>query len=253
MPTTQDDSRTASAPEPGKRWSFDEGVTAAFDDMLERSIPNIADMRKIVTDATCWQLDRSGPRVVVDLGVSRGAALAPIIDRMGVHARYYGYDVSAPMLAAAQERFQNWIDSRYVRIAEHDLRRGFPESCVSLSGQPRVVLSILTLQFVPIEYRQMLLREIFQNLHEDGCLILVEKVLGEADETNRLMVDLYHGMKREKGYEQEAIDRKAMSLEGVLVPLPASVNEQFLRGAGFDLVEVIWAWCNFRAWVAVKR
>lgn len=247
-----DDLRTGNAPESGK-WEFDEGVTAAFDAMLERSIPNLADMRRIVTDATCWYLDRPGPRVVVDLGVSRGAALAPIIDRMGVHAHYFGYDVSRPMLAASMERFANWIEGRHVRIAEHDLRRGFPTSCVSLNGPPRVVLSVLTLQFVPIEYRQMLLRETFQNLHHDAALILVEKVLGEADETNRLMVDLYHGMKRERGYEQEAIDRKAMSLEGVLVPLTADMNEQFLRGAGFQLVETIWSWCNFRAWIAVKR
>lgn len=252
MPTTQDDTRTGSAPESG-RWEFDEGVTAAFDDMLERSIPNLADMRRIVTDATCWYLDRPGPRNVVDLGVSRGAALAPIIERLGIHAHYWGFDVSEPMIAASRERFAEWISGRHVRIHAHDLRRGFPPLGNAALGPPRVVLSVLTLQFVPIEYRQTLLRETFQNLYEDGALILVEKVLGEADETNRLMVDLYHGMKREKGYEQEAIDRKAMSLEGVLVPLTAGMNEQFLRGAGFSLVETLWAWCNFRAWIAVKR
>jgi tRNA (cmo5U34)-methyltransferase len=106
---------------------------------------------------------------------------------------------------------------------------------------------------VPIEYRQQILAEAYGYQPHGGGLILVEKVLGESDDSNRLIVDLYHGLKRENGYTQEAIDRKRLALEGVLVPLTASINEQWLRAAGYETVECIWRWCNFAAWLAVKR
>jgi tRNA (cmo5U34)-methyltransferase len=248
----EDDPTTALAPESG-RWEFDAAVTSAFDDMLEKSIPNYGDMRKITTDAAAWVLDRcgfSGTKFpgVVDLGASRGAALQPIIDVTGARARYLACDISDPMLDALRARFTDWPDD-VIEVRKHDLRDGFPV----FRAQPMVVLSVLTLQFVPIEYRQTLLRGVYEALGRGGALILVEKVLGEADETNRLLADLYWGLKRENGYAQEAIERKAMALEGVLVPLTADFNEQLLRRSGFDLVEVVWAWANFRAWLAVKR
>lgn len=249
-----DDLATASAPADGK-WSFDGNVTAAFDDMLERSIPNYADMRKITTDAALWIADKATwgaglkAPAIVDLGASRGTALQPLVDKLGARGRFFAYDVSAPMLEACYERFKGMVDAGIMQVRNHDLREGFP----ALSVHPSVILSILTLQFVPIEYRQTLLRQAYEALSPSGGLILVEKVLGEADETNRLLTDLYYGLKRENGYAQEAIDRKRMSLEGVLVPLTADFNQQLLRRAGFDLVEVCWAWANFRAWLCLKR
>lgn len=253
MPMSQqaDDLKTGSAPEDGGRWEFDENVAAAFDDMLERSIPNYADMRRVTTDAVSWVLESGGTRNVVDLGASRGSALAPIVERHAIGARYFATDVSEPMLTALRERYVDLVASRWMKVWRHDLRDGFP--ALGIHGHAAAVLLILTLQFVPIEYRQTLLRQIYENLRPNGALIMVEKVLGEAEETNRLLCDLYYGHKRENGYTQEAIDRKRLSLEGVLVPLTAGFNEELLRKAGFDLVEVIWAWCNFRGWIAVKR
>lgn len=248
-----DDLRTASAPA-GERWTFDDDVTDRFEDMLERSIPQYGVMRKVTTDAASWFLDRAGFSEtkrpgVVDLGASRGSALAPLVDRFGVRSRFLACDVSEPMLEALRERFGGYREAGIVEVRQHDLRDGVPVAAF----QPAVVLSVLTLQFVPIEYRQRLLREVHEQLAPGGALILVEKVLGEADETQRLLTDLYWGLKRENGYEQEAIERKAMALEGVLVPLTAQINEDWVRAAGFALVEEVWAYLNFRAWVAIKR
>ena len=65
-------------------------------------------------------------------------------------------------------------------------------------------------------------------------------------------VSAYYEMKAEHGYSEEDIERKRLALEGVLVPLTASANEQLLRDAGFRNVETIWAWGNFRGWMASK-
>lgn len=250
-----DDPRTALAPEHGQRWAFDESVTAAFEDMLQKSIPNYEGMRQIVTDTTSWFLSqlsygaKSGFPLVVDLGASRGSALAPIVDRHGVGCRYAAIEVARPMIEVLEQRFAGWIEAERFKVIEADLRGGLPV----VGGPPFVFLSVLTLQFIPMEYRQTLLRQVYEALRPGGALILVEKVLGQGWEAERLLIDLYHGLKRANGYAQEAVERKAMALEGVLVPLTARENEDRMRDAGFDLVEPIWAWCNFRAWVAVKR
>ena len=83
-------------------------------------------------------------------------------------------------------------------------------------------------------------------------MILVEKVQGGSPWLERRLVGVHEGMKRENGYTQEEIDRKRMSLAGVLVPLTAAENEELLRRAGFREVECVWRALNFAAWVGVK-
>lgn len=253
-PPVIDDPQTASAPAEGK-WVFDASVTAAFDDMLSRSIPNYSDMREITTRAASWLADRyalgGGTPLIVDIGASRGAALAPLVDSMGARAQYLAMEISEPMIEALEERFSGYIEAGIFKVDEVDLRNGFPHG--SLRKPVAVTLAILTLQFIPIEYRQRLLREVYDQTSSQGGMIVVEKVLGAGYEADKLLVDLYYDKKRENGYAQEAIDRKRLALEGVLVPQTAAVNEQLLRDAGFALVEPIWAWANFRGWVAVKR
>lgn len=261
-----DDPETASAPADG-RWVFDAAVAQAFEDMLARSIPNYDGMREMVTRTAGWFMDRSvaglGAKYphVVDLGASRGSALAPLVDRFGARARYTAIEIADPMVEILEERFKGMIEAGILNVEQRDLRAGYPGDPIGdplgySTGHmmpPAVVLSVLTLQFVPMEYRQRLLRGLYEEIRPGGALILVEKVLGQGFEAERLLIDLYHDLKRENGYEKEAIDRKALALEGVLVPLTATENERRLHDAGFALVEPIWAWANFRAWVAVKR
>jgi hypothetical protein len=60
-----------------------------------------------------------------------------------------------------------------------------------------------------------------------------------------------NGYGEEEG--EEEIERKRLSLEGVLVPVAAEWNEDLLRRAGFDEVECFWRCLNFAGSVAIKR
>ena len=60
---------------PSGRWSFDGDVTDAFEDMLVRSIPQHDVMRGLVADIAVRVLEAGD--LVIDLGCSRGQALAP--------------------------------------------------------------------------------------------------------------------------------------------------------------------------------
>jgi tRNA (cmo5U34)-methyltransferase len=209
---------------PEGKWKFDGNVTDVFDNMLERSIPQYHLMRQ-----TCFDIAR--PHVVpnttiMDLGCSRGEALAPFLEQFGAFNRYVGIDVSEPMLAAARKRFKHRIDSHLCDVKNFDLRTGFPpEKC-------SVILSILTLQFTPIEHRLRILQDVYDHLLPGGCFLLVEKVIGATAKIDRLMVNAYYDFKKANGYSQDEIDRKRLSLEGVLVPLTAEWNLRMLPGLG---------------------
>jgi tRNA (cmo5U34)-methyltransferase len=97
------------------------------------------------------------------------------------------------------------------------------------------------------------IQDVYERTLRHGAFILVEKVLGSSARIDRLLTGLYEDLKRRNGYTQEEIDRKRLSLEGVLVPAPAAWTEDALTRAGFRGVECFWRCLNFAAWVAVKE
>ena len=240
--------------QPEGPWEFDAEVAGAFDDMLARSIPDYEGMRHTVGELARRYLrdegryDR-GPHLV-DLGCSRGQAIrsvigdGPIAEWSAVRAT--GLEVSEPMVEAAQAEFEG--DPR-VDIYPWDLR-GEPTLPTAL--WPTVVLSVLTVQFVPIEHRLKIVTAVAERLPDGGAFLLVEKVLGATHHIDELLVDAYYDLKRAHGYDQDSIDRKRLSLEGVLVPITAAWNEDLLRQAGFRTVECVWRRLNFAAWLAIR-
>jgi tRNA (cmo5U34)-methyltransferase len=225
------------------RWEFDQSVADVFDDMLRRSIPQYEVMRAAVNEVARRFVK---PRTdVIDLGCSRGETLAPLVDEFGDRCHYVACDVSQPMLEVCRDRYHGLIEAGVVDVRECDLRRDFPP------GRASVILSVLTLQFTPIEYRRRIIEAARERMVDGGAFILVEKVFGSSAALDRMLEEIYLGFKAKNGYTQEEIARKKLSLEGVLVPLDAGQNQAMLRESGFRSVECFWRWMNFAAWVAV--
>jgi tRNA (cmo5U34)-methyltransferase len=240
-----DDPLSALGHYPSKSWVFDGEVTRIFDDMLRRSIPQLETMRRLVFDVgrTFVQPDTD----VVDLGCSRGDSLAPLVNAFGPAARFVGVEASGPMLEVCHERFRDEIEAGILRLANLDLRASYPDVEASLT------LAVLTMHFIPLERRLQVIQDVYERTLRHGAFILVEKVLGGSAYIDRLLTELYEGLKRRNGYTQEEIDRKRLSLEGVLVPAPAAWTENALSQAGFRGVECFWRCLNFAGWVAVKE
>ncbi len=152
------------------------------------------------------------------------------------------------MLEACRERFKGGIEGGLVTITDEDLREGLPLRVQNAS----LILSILTLQFIPIEYRQQLVADCYDRLETGGAMILVEKVLGASSKLDLAFINSYYDLKAENRYTQEQIRTKRTSLEGVLVPVTARWNEDLLRQAGFRTVDCFWRWNNFAGWIAIK-
>lgn len=229
---------------PAGPWEFDADVTDVFDNMLARSIPQYDVMRREVFEIGSRFVKHG--TCVVDLGCSRGEAMAPFVDRFGAYVRFVGVERSAPMLEAARARFAGLILSKTIEIFDRDLRSWYPPASASLT------LCVLTLQFTPIEHRAGILSRAFENTIPGGAFILVEKVLGRDRAMDELLVERYLAMKAANGYTREEIERKRLALEGVLVPVTYRWNEELLAAAGFRTFECFWRWMNFAAWVAVK-
>ena len=156
-------------------------------------------------------------------------------------------DGLAPMIEAARGNFERHPHGDRVTIQRADLRHEFPGVTSSL------VLSVLTLQFTPIEYRQRIIRR--ASLTRWLRVVpssLWEKVLGataKKDEASWISSSASSGS---MGIRDSQIDRKRLSLEGVLVPVTARWNEELLREEGFASVDCFWRHLNFAGWVAVK-
>jgi tRNA (cmo5U34)-methyltransferase len=225
-------------------WQFDAEVTEVFEDMLIRSIPQYQIMRQLVFDIGRAFVQPNTH--IIDLGCSKGEALAPFVSTFGEENRYLGVEASKPMLQAARERFAAHEFVSLVEIRELDLCVSYPNTPASLT------LCILTLQFLPPESRMKVLQYAFNETLPGGAMILVEKIRGASDALDQLMVERYHLFKQTQGYSKDAIELKRQGLEGVLVPLTARENEHLLHDAGFTQVDTFWRWLNFAGWIAVK-
>lgn len=246
-----------NSPEPAfppSAWSFDQSVTDQFNEMLERSIPQHGVMRRLTYEIGSAFVERGTD--VLDLGCSRGAAIAPFVGQYGAQLRYVLCEPSESMRRAARERFVGYLERphdphfRLMTLTDTDIEREFPPS---VTGETSLVLCVLTLQFTRIEARAPILRRAYERLRPGGALMLVEKTRCASPTLDALMVRRYHDFKYANGYSREEIARKAAALEGVMTPLSEEQNELLLKDAGFVSVECYWRWLNFAAWVAVKE
>ncbi len=226
---------------PSDDWEFNADVARVFDDMLQRSIPQYDVMRETVKDIALTYMKND--TAVIDVGCARGEAISHLA-HMFPQVSFYGLDMSEAMLAEAEARFEK---EKNVSICYRDLKEG-----LNVGQKASVILSVLTVQFTPIEYRMQIIKDLWEQLHEGGCLILVEKVLGESAGLDVMFRDRYYTLKGKNGYSKDDIDRKKLSLSGVLVPITAKWNESLLRSAGFSEIDCFWRWMNFAGWVAIK-
>lgn len=229
---------------PGADWSFNNDVAQVFHNMLRRSIPELEMMRNLVTMYGERYIQPGG--TILDMGCSCGDSLLPFVKKHGTANRYVGIDRSEAMLAQAKQFFAKEIETGMVRFLLLDLEHTFPqiEACL--------MLSVLTMQFLPIEHRERCLRQAHTALVPGGALLLVEKIRGETPAEDEILTDLYYEFKNIQGYSWQAIERKKISLQNNMKPATIKRNVEMLYEAGFEQVNCFWRCLNFAAWVAVK-
>jgi tRNA (cmo5U34)-methyltransferase len=236
----------ATSDRPKQDFDFGGETAAVFDDMLERSVPFYAEVQRMVSEiAADFAADGSA---IYDFGCATCTSFLALEKRLpaDVAVRFVGVDNSPEMLAVAREKLAHEGLRHPVELRCEDIEGGvMVEDC-------SVALLVLTLQFVRPLKRDGLIRHVYEGLRDDGCLILVEKVLGESSTFNRLFIDHYYDLKRRNGYSDLEIAQKREALENVLVPYRLEENRELLRRQGFRHVDVFWKWYNFCGILAMK-
>ncbi len=223
---------------------FDSTVASVFDDMVDRSVPYYREMQRMSGQLVA-DFARPGSKVY-DLGCATGTTMALIDHCVGEGVEMVGLDNSQDMLDKCREKLELAQIATPFELVLADLNQSLEIDNAS------VVLLVLTLQFVRPMHRERLMQEVYDALNPGGCVILVEKTLGESSKLNRLFINHYNEMKRSKGYSELEISQKREALENVLVPYRLTENQALLSKVGFSEQDVFFKWYNFCGMIAVK-
>ncbi len=226
-------------------FKFGANVVSVFDDMVTRSVPFYLEIQRMMTEiAIDFAVTGSN---VYDLGCSTGTTLINLDRVLSTDINFIGIDDSKEMLEKCKSNFDNAGLKRTYNLQYADLNKG-----VKLEN-PSVVIMCLTLQFIRPLYREKLIEDIYSQMNENGCLILIEKVLGEDSLFNRQFIKYYYDYKRRNQYNEMEISQKREALENVLIPYKLMENRELLLNKGFRYVETFFKWYNFCGMVAVKN
>ncbi|MDR4503521.1 MAG: carboxy-S-adenosyl-L-methionine synthase CmoA [Candidatus Scalindua sp.] len=225
-------------------FNFGKETAAVFDDMLERSVPFYNEIQRMLCEiAVDFAADGTH---VYDLGCSTGTTLLNICKAVKKDVRYIGIDYSQDMLNRCRVRFSESKVTKEYSLTCMDLNNGINITNAS------VVIMNLTLQFVRPLHRDHIIKNIYNGLCENGCLILIEKVLGNNSDFNRMFIKYYYEMKKRNGYTELEISQKREALENILIPYRLDENRDLLKKAGFDHCDTFFKWYNFCGLVALK-
>src|SRR5262245_23660174 len=225
-------------------FTFGEKVASVFDDMLLRSVPFYEEMQRMIAEmAADFAVDGTS---IYDLGCSTGNTLLNLAPRISQKVKFVGLDNSEEMLKRCRHKLAEQRFTREHELICADLNQGVPVENAS------VVLMVLTLQFIRPLYRDRVMAQILAGLNDTGCLILVEKVLGEDSLFNRLFIKYYYDFKKRNGYSEMEIAQKREALENVLIPYKLMENRELLLRSGFRYCDVFFKWYNFCGLIAVK-
>ncbi len=223
---------------------FNDRVARVFDDMLDRSIPFYSEV--ILSIARIFESLLDDGVKVVDLGCATGATILQLSRLLEEKSLLYtGIDNSQAMLDQATlkaELFSKQDRLTFIREDIMDLHQ---------TGTSAFILNY-TLQFIRPLYREGFLKQLYDNLIPGGICILSEKIISHHPRLNRSYIDIYHQLKKERGYSELEIAKKREALENVLIPCSMEENRSMLHSAGFIEVEPFFQWFNFVSFLAIK-
>ncbi len=225
-------------------FKFGDSVVSVFDDMVTRSVPFYLEMQRMITEMVRDFATESSN--VYDLGCSTGTTLINLDRVMPPDVQIIGLDNSEQMLEKCENNFKTAGITRPYQLKYADLNKGVEMENAS------VAILCLTLQFVRPLYRDKLIADIYKQLNPNGCLIIIEKVLGEDSLFNRLFIKYYYDMKKRHDYSEMEISQKREALENVLIPYKLNENIEMIKNHGFRYCETFFKRYNFSGLIAVK-
>ncbi len=230
--------------DPVKPFEFNQRVAEVFPDMIERSVPGypltIA-MLGVIASEYAQQYSN-----IYDLGCSLGAASEAIQQGLTIkECNIIAIDNSQAMIDSCRKTASQAEQKNKINFELGDVLQ------TKIENASLVVMNF-TLQFIPVDKRDSLIKKIYQGLLPGGIFILSEKIVFDDDAENNTMSELHLHMKEMNGYDLLEIANKRDALEKVLIPETISTHLQRLNKAGFSKA-FVWLKCfNFVSFIAIK-
>jgi tRNA (cmo5U34)-methyltransferase len=210
-------------------FSFD--TITDFDDHIAKSIPNYHLLNDSVRDLATFYAKEDFS--IVDLGCSTGK----LLESIPFEGAKLGIDISGNLLPDSHDE---------VQYLQKDLR-----SFKNLGKTPSLVISLFTLQFLPLADRPNILSLVYDELAEGGAFIWAEKVHEESGELERVMNSAYYDFKR-LHFSASEIMKKERDLRPIMQTNTSMRNYIMAENAGFTVGTMFWKFYNFEAWLFVK-
>ena len=226
-------------------FEFNETVASVFDDMITRSVPHYKELIQQQSRLTA-KFYQNGT-TIYDLGCSNGNFTAAFLSEMGGRDfNLVAVDNSAPMLQFFNNRISGFVGhERIVPVLSDIMDIEFEKSSV--------VIANLTLQFIPVEQREILIKRIYDSLVPGGIFLITEKTINSDSDLADLQQEFYYRLKEENGYSKIEITRKREALENVLIPETIETHIERMRNAGFSAIEIWFKWFHFAAFIGRKK
>ena len=229
-------------------FKFTKKVASVFDNMVSRSVPFYNESQEYGIEIAT-RFIQNGSKIY-DLGCSTGTNLINLDKKLNnlkiKKCKYFGVDNSQPMIDVFNKKINKNKNKNNFKLIAGNMKDLDFEKNIS------VLFMSYTLQFVrPLDIEN-LIKKIYKSLKNNGCVILLEKILVNDSYLNRSYIDIYYDYKINQGYSNVEIQKKREALENVLIPYRQSENFQMLRRSGFKKIDTFFQWFNWMGFIAIK-
>ena len=196
-----------------KSWTFESTeIAKKFDNHVREQLP----WYDMITEAVIYIARNylTEGNTIVDIGASTGnisKKLLPLAKER--NAKIIAIEKSIEMIMEMYE-MEN------ISVIHDDVT-----NIKMIEGQ--VYILFLTLMFIPIDKREILLNEISKKIKKGGCIIIVDKICDHSGYFATVMKRLTWHWKMQQKANYEDIINKEMSLAGVQIP----INKECLLNA----------------------
>lgn len=212
-------------------FSFD--TIEDFEKHIDTSVPGYTQLNEYIVSILGYFLNKS---TIVDIGCSTGYLLNKLY-HFYPDNNYIGLDIS-------QNLFNQAKINESIKLLEHDLTK------LELPVAD-VYTSIFTMQFLPINERYKIIKNVYKSLPIGGCFIIAEKIFLD----NGRMQDIFnfsHYDYKEKSFSASEIFKKQKDLRKIMKPLTDKENLSLFNNCGFTNIETIWQNLLFKAYLCIK-
>lgn len=227
-----------------KPFEFNETVVNVFDDMINRSVPLYQETikRQVQLSEKFYQADST----IYDFGCSNGNFGLQFLELMGKKSfSMIAVDNSKEMLKTYKERLSTRPNEENITLISDKIQNIIVENA-------SVVVINLTLQFIPVNEREKLIKTVYDGLLPSGILLITEKTIHENEELADLQQEFYYRYKKENGYSNLEISQKRDALENVLIPETPESHFKRFQSTGFTKVDIWQKWFNFTSFICQK-